>query len=95
MSNKNEWSCWEITKCQKTAACPAGQDPDTPCWEIARQLNDYRSNLNVCEDCLVFVSKQENTVLAEQEIQDILKKRGVCVLASRCSQYVSKETSEG
>lgn len=95
MSDKNGWFCWDIMQCQKTSNCPAGRNPGTPCWEIASQLNDYRSSMNVCEDCIVFVSKQEDTVLAEQELKDILKQRGVCAFASDCSHYATKATPEG
>ena len=90
MSNKKSLSCWEITNCQKTSLCPAWKNPGAPCWEIACQLNDYRSNMNVCEDCLVFISKQKNATIAEQELQDILERREDCVLASGCPQLTEK-----
>ena len=83
------WHCWEITKCKGTEDCPARLTPDTPCWEIARGVDDYRAALNVCKDCIVFISKQGTSVLDEAEIESILEKKGVCVLMSSCPQYVA------
>ena len=88
-------TCWKITNCQKTSFCPAGQHPDIPCWEIASQLNDYRSRLNVCEDCLVYLAMQDNPVLLHDEIQEILKKRGTCTLETICALPLPKWASGG
>ncbi|MDH5299394.1 MAG: hypothetical protein OEV91_10285 [Desulfobulbaceae bacterium] len=88
-------SCWEITKCQGTEACPARLSAGTPCWEIARELDDYRNALNVCKDCLVYVSKQEQAVLSDADIRTILAKKGVCVLATGCPQFSAQEDGNG
>lgn len=88
MLEKKERSCWEITNCEGTDTCLARQEPETPCWEIASELDDYRSNLNVCKDCFVFISG--NSILPDQEIQDILRKRGVCAFVSKCPLATSK-----
>lgn len=88
-------TCWKITNCQKTSFCPAKQHPNIPCWEIASQLNDYRSRLKVCEDCLVYLALQDEAVLLNGEIQEVLQKRGLCVLESECPLPLAKQASEG
>lgn len=90
MLEKKERSCWEITNCEGTDACLARQEPETPCWELASELEDYRSNLNVCKDCFVYVFKEGKSSLPDQEIQDILNKRGACALVSKCPLCTSK-----
>jgi hypothetical protein len=81
MRHKSDIPCWEIMKCEGTESCPARKSPGTPCWEIARDLDDYRSAFNICKDCLVYMLKHENTVLSQQEIETIIEKKGFCVLA--------------
>lgn len=90
MLKKEEISCWEITNCEGTDACLARQEPEIPCWELASKLDDYRSNLNVCNDCFVYISKNGNSVLPEQEVRDILQKRGSCTFVSKCPLCASQ-----
>ena len=77
-------NCWEIMKCEGTDNCPAKKNPQTPCWEIANKLEDYRSAFNICKDCIVFLLKQDEPVLTEHEIQVIMenKKSADCTLAA-------------
>ena len=78
---QNGLSCWEIMKCEGTESCPARKTPETPCWEIASQVGDYRSAFNVCKDCVVYMLKEGSPTLTEHEIQGIMEKKGVCALA--------------
>jgi hypothetical protein len=89
MSPLNEWSCWEIIQCDRSADCPASRHGDIPCWEMAKELDDYRSALNICKDCIVFVSRQRDSVLSEEDIQNIMAAKTDCVLKTRCVQFVS------
>lgn len=91
MSPLKKWSCWEIIKCDRSANCPVSRQEDLPCWEIAKELDDYRSALNICKDCIVFVSRQSDSVLSEEDIQNIMEKKKDCVLKNRCSQVVPGE----
>lgn len=72
--------CWDITNCRDKEDCPAFRRPETPCWEIARELNDYRTIYKVCEDCIVFLSKQTSCFLTAQEIESIMAHKGICPL---------------
>lgn len=85
MSPEFNWHCWNIMQCEKEE-CSARENGDKPCWVVASELEDYRAALNVCSDCLVFVSRQKNTTLSKEEIEEILKKKGVCVLKEKCSK---------
>ncbi|MBU0729322.1 MAG: hypothetical protein KKE17_06605 [Proteobacteria bacterium] len=68
-------------KCSNPENCKAYQNSGTPCWEIVETLDDYRSTFAVCKDCIVYLMKQQNCRLPDQEIQTILANRGVCILA--------------
>jgi len=71
-ANKCDWPCWEIMNCDESKKCPAKDRPGTPCWEIAREMSDYRYILQICTDCIVHVLKGEKTVLNKNEIQSIM-----------------------
>ena len=70
--------CWEIMQCKTSENCAARQQKDTACWEAARQQNDYRAALNICQDCIVYLLGQENTALTKLEIDRIMHTRETC-----------------
>jgi hypothetical protein len=41
--------------CDESQKCPAKTHPEIPCWEIAREMDDYRHVLQICTDCIVHV----------------------------------------
>ena len=82
MSEKCDWPCWEIMNCETPEKCPARNRPETPCWEIAREMSDYRYILQSCTDCIVHMLKGDNTVLSRHEIQSIMISKANCVLTS-------------
>jgi hypothetical protein len=79
MSVKSQYTCWEIIRCGNKN-CAAYIQPNTPCWEIADKLDDYRTALNICSDCIVYLSQQKNSILSPEEIEQILEKKKVCFL---------------
>ncbi len=81
MSEVSELPCWEIMKCKSPEKCQAYQNPEIACWELVKVLGDYRSTFHVCQDCLVYLLKQEDCMLSEADMKTILANRGVCVLA--------------
>ena len=77
MIPKSDWPCWEGTE-----DCLAKKHPNTPSWEIASEMDDYRKAFNICKDCIVYMLKAENSVLTKQEMKTILKYKSACALAS-------------
>jgi MerR family transcriptional regulator/heat shock protein HspR len=51
--------CWEITSCpdERKGKCSAYIDKTKPCWELNRMICNTESG-RICEDCVVFISKQ-------------------------------------
>ena len=58
MSHEFNWNCWKITQCDNEE-CSA-RNEESKCWDIARKMGDYQATLNVCSDCLVYLSQHEN-----------------------------------
>jgi len=81
MGSRNDWFCWEIMQCKKSKQCPARKNPEKPCWEIAKSVeDDYRDYFNICQDCIVHVIKTDSSVLTNREIIEIMKTKTKCKL---------------
>ena len=81
MGENCNWPCWKIMDCNTAHKCPAKSLPEIPCWEIASELNDYRTVMDICNDCVVHMLKTENSVLSKQEMQSIMNQKTNCALA--------------
>lgn len=83
--------CWEVIGCGKQAQCPVwkmAQAGGKPCWEVVGSFDDYRSALNVCGDCLVFVLHQSQSVLSPAEIADIMAAKAKKPESQGCRAYL-------
>lgn len=51
--------CWEVTECseERRSLCSAFIDRSKPCWELNRMICN-RDSGRICEDCVVYLSKQ-------------------------------------
>jgi len=81
MEQNCDWPCWKIMNCDASKECLAKSRPDTPCWEIATELNDYRQALDICKDCVVQMLKTGNPILTRQEMETIMTHKANCALA--------------
>lgn len=72
--------CWEIMKCNDEH-CLARKSSSKACWEIVRELGDYRAGFDVCKDCLVYVLKTGSLHLSDQEMEAMASSKN-CVLAN-------------
>ncbi len=85
MAQDFKWNCWKITQCDNEE-CAARKVENKSCWEIAKELGDFRNRLNVCSDCLVYLSQHENAILSPAEIRKIIESKNKCVLADACKK---------
>lgn len=55
--------CWELTECteQRRSECSSYIDKTKPCWELNRKIC-HRNSGNICEDCIVYLSKTKPPV---------------------------------
>jgi len=82
MGEKCDWPCWKIMNCDTAQECPAKSRPEIPCWEIASELNDYRTAMDICQDCIVHILKTEDSALSIEEMQTIMNHKINCALAA-------------
>ena len=52
--------------------------PEKPCWEMASEVDDFRSAFNICNDCIVYILKNGSTLLSEKELHSIRKRKVSC-----------------
>ena len=64
--------CWEIMNCDNQD-CLARNEPETPCWEIAKSIGSFQGHSNTCRDCIVYIIKENNSLLSKEELQNITK----------------------
>lgn len=77
-SVQNKPVCWEIIGCGRQNECRVlklAESTGKPCWEVVAAFDDYRTAMNVCEDCIVSVLNQHQ-LLSMTEIDDIMSRKG-------------------
>ena len=79
MSPFSNLPCWVIMNCAEDKKCPAKQYPNENCWDIFSEMDS--SSFNICQDCIVYITRQENAVLSTQEMEQVMQKRGIAISA--------------
>ena len=74
MSSHNDLKCWEIINCDHWD-CLARNEPETPCWQIAKRVGSFRDVSNTCRDCIVYLLQNETSAISKKEIKEILSNR--------------------
>ena len=78
MPKQSELPCWEIIQCNRKQTCLLEGDTKKACWELVE--TDAACSFHICVDCLVYLAKQKNSILSDEEFCSILahrKKRGI------------------
>ena len=75
MSPYAKLPCWVIMNCADNNRCPAKEMPNRDCWEIFSEVDSKA--FNICEDCLVYLSRQEESVLSRKEFDQIMLAKGI------------------
>jgi len=86
MSLRSEWPCWEIMNCNpEQSQCPA-YGAEQPCWELMREIDLY--SFDICKDCLVYISKQKDSIFSKEELLSIMCQKGIDVTGHhQCPQF--------
>ena len=74
MNALKKQSCWEIMQCDDKVLCPVRQNGQT-CWEWMVQNKQFQCQYGLCEECIVYLYNNENTVFSNNEIEEIMHKR--------------------
>ena len=92
MDSSMKYKCWEIMNCDNLD-CLARQEPETPCWEIAKRVEDYRSVSNTCRDCIVYLFKESVSFSNRHNIKDFISRRGLVENAALGNQRCVLKTN--
>ena len=95
MGQISDWHCWEIMEYDNPQDCLAWKHPERPCWEIIKELKDHRKVCNICQDCIVYILKSENSVLSEFEILKISETKASCSMDMETESNVYKSQDCG
>jgi len=79
MKSRKRLSCWEIMHCDDSVLCPMRKNGST-CWEWMKENNGFQCRYGMCQDCIVYLYNNDNTVLSHEEVEEVLKKRKLCHL---------------
>ena len=74
MESDFKYNCWDIMNCENVD-CQARHEPETPCWEVARRIESFHNVSNTCCDCIVYIFKNELSILSTKKTLDIIKHR--------------------
>ena len=75
MSPYAKLPCWVIMNCADHNKCPAKDQPHRDCWEIFSEVD--KKAFNICQDCLVYLSRQEESILSREEMDQIMLAKGI------------------
>lgn len=75
MFSQSELPCWEIIQCNRERNCLLANDSERECWEVVR--DDEACSFHICVDCLVYLVKQKDSLISEEDFFSILKQRKV------------------
>ncbi|MEJ2134195.1 MAG: hypothetical protein P8X86_02980 [Desulfofustis sp.] len=89
MSPYSELPCWVIMNCGDNNKCPAKEQPQLNCWDIFSEVDE--KVFNICQDCLVYLSRQEESILSRQEMDQIMLAKGIDVGALSAGMAVNSD----
>ncbi|BDD87304.1 hypothetical protein [Desulfofustis limnaeus] len=75
MSPFSHLPCWIIMNCAEDKECPAKLNPHKNCWDLFSEVD--RAAFNICQDCIVYLSRQEECILSRQEMEQIMIRKGI------------------
>lgn len=90
MSPYSELPCWVIMNCRDNNKCPAKEQPQLNCWDIFSEVDE--KVFNICRDCLVYLSRQEESILSRQEMDQIMLAKGIDVSALSAGMAVNSDS---
>ncbi len=73
MSKQSELPCWKIILCNSQTSCRLAKESELTCWELVEATAFIHSH--ICKDCLVYISKQKDSILSDEEFCAILHQR--------------------
>ncbi len=73
MPKQSVLPCWKLIQCNRKNKCLLAENKEQPCWEMVEK--DIACSFHICLDCLVYLAKQDNSIITDEELCSILSKR--------------------
>ena len=68
-------SCWEIIQCNEEDTCPARSNVKKQCWEVMGEHNSFQCHYGICDECIVYLSKSNDSSSCSKKMNEVLQKR--------------------
>lgn len=69
--------CWEIIQCGDNVSCPARSVTAKPCWEVMQAHSSFQCHYGLCEECIVYLSKSNDSMFSRKEMDEVMRNRRV------------------
>jgi hypothetical protein len=70
-------NCWEIMQCDDKSLCPVRMKKNSRCWEWMAEHNEFQCHYGLCDECIVYLCNNKNTILSERELEQVMISRGL------------------
>ena len=74
MDSSFRYNCWDNMNCDNQE-CHARREPETLCREIAKRIESFHNVSNTCDDCTVFIFKNNLTFFSTEKGQKFFNQR--------------------
>ena len=85
-------NCWDIMQCDEKNPCPVRVNKINRCWEWMAQNDQVQCQYGLCDECIVYLCNNENTLLTNWELEQVMIGRGL--YKPNIDYLVSNDTRE-
>ena len=71
------YNCWDIMQCDENNPCQVRVDKISKCWEWVALNNQIQCQYGLCDECIVYLYNNENTLLTNWELEQVMIGRGL------------------
>jgi len=77
MAAERMHNCWEIMQCDEEGQCPIRLQKNSRCWEWMAAHNEFQCQYGLCDECIVYLCNNHNTILSARELEEVMISRGL------------------
>lgn len=77
MATERMLNCWEIMQCDEKNPCPVRLAQNSRCWEWMATHNEFQCQYGLCDECIVYLCNNKNTILTKYELEQVMISRGL------------------
>jgi hypothetical protein len=69
--------CWQIMQCGDDPPCPVRKQKISHCWEWMKKNVSIPCKYGLCEECIVYLCKNELSFFSRRDLEQIITWRSV------------------